>query len=102
LALADDFLLATDWADYLVKKGMPFRDAHEVIGKTVALAVRQSCGITEIALKDLKKLSSLFEEDVLKISTPEASVNAKKSLGSTNPVFVKREINRWKRVLNKR
>ena len=58
--------------------------------------------MTEIPLKELKKLSSLFAEDVLKISTPEASVEAKKSLGSTNPAFVKREINRWKRVLDKR
>ena len=102
LALADDFLLATDWADYLVKKGMPFREAHEVIGKAVATAVKKSCGITEIPLKDLKKLSSLFEEDILKISTPEASVDAKKSSGSTNPVFVKREVKRWKRVIDKR
>ena len=102
LALADDFLLATDWADYLVKKGMPFREAHEVIGKIVAIAVKKNCGMTEVPLKELKKLSSIFEEDVLKISTPEASVNAKQSSGSTNPVFVKREINRWKRVLDKR
>jgi len=102
LALADDFLLATDWADYLVKKGMPFREAHEIIGKIVGLAVRKNCGMTEIPLKELKKLSPLFDEDVLKISTPEASVEAKKSLGSTNPAFVKREINRWKRVLDKR
>ena len=102
LALADDFLLATDWADYLVKKGMPFREAHEVIGKIVAIAVKKNCGMTEVPLKELKKLSSIFEGDVLKISTPEASVDAKQSLGSTNPVFVKREIKRWKNVLDKR
>ncbi len=102
LALADDFLLATDWADFLVKKGMPFREAHEIIGKAVALAVKKNCGITEIPLKELKKLSSLFDKNILNISTPEASVKAKKSPGSTNPTLVKREINRWKRALDKR
>ena len=55
LALADDFLLATDWADYLVNKGMPFREAHEVIGKIVAMAVKKSCGMTEVTLKEMKK-----------------------------------------------
>lgn len=102
MALTDDFLLATDWADYLVKKGLPFRDAHEIIGKAVALAVKNNCGITELSLKNLKKLSPLFDNDIFKISTPMASVEAKSSPGSTNPASVKKEIKRWKRVLNKR
>ncbi len=101
-ALSDDFLLATDWAEHLVRKGVPFRQAHELVGKAVALATRKGCGLSKLPPADLKKVSPALDADILKMRTASASVTAKKSAGSTNPALVKKEIRRWKRILNRR
>ena len=100
-AAGDDFLYATDWTDYLVKKGIPFREAHELVGRAVGCATRKKCGISELSLADLQGISSQFDAAILKINSAEASVRAKSSFGSTNPAKVKQEIRRWKRMLKK-
>jgi argininosuccinate lyase len=100
-AAGDDFLYATDWADYLVRKGIPFREAHELVGRAVGLAAKKKRGISALPIADLKAISSAFDAGILKISSAAASVNAKSSFGSTHPASVKRELRRWKRILNK-
>jgi argininosuccinate lyase len=100
-ASSDDFLYATDWTDYLVQKGVPFRDAHELVGRAVGCASRKNCGISELSLDDLTGISSQFDAGILKIRSAEASVKAKSSFGSTQPAKVKQEIRRWKRMVKK-
>jgi len=97
-AVQDDFLFATDWTDYLVQKGIPFREAHELVGRAVALAVKKGCGICQLPLADLKAISTSFDEEILQRDSAGASVQAKSSSGSTQPAMVSREIRRWKRV----
>ena len=97
--VSDDFLLATDWTDHLVKEGVPFREAHEMVGKAVARASARKCGLTELTAGDLKELSPKFDRGVLAIRTLQKSVEAKCTLGSTNPSMVKAAIQQWKKKL---
>ena len=70
-AVHQDFSNATDLADYLVRKGLPFRQAHEVVGKCVAYAIAQEKFLPEISLSEYKKFSELFEADLLEALKPE-------------------------------
>lgn len=70
-AVSKDFSNATDLADYLVRKGLPFRQAHEVVGKCVAYAIHQGKFLPEISLEEYKTFSALFEEDLLEALQPE-------------------------------
>ncbi len=85
----DGFATATDLADYLVKKGIAFRDAHEVVGKTVALAIEKGCSLDELELLDLQRFSNIIEDDVFEILTVEGSVNSRNHFGATAPKQVK-------------
>lgn len=78
------FLNATDLADYLVKKELPFRDAHEVSGKLVAYAIKENKILESLTLDEMKQVSSLIEADVYKAIDIEACVENKKSYGSTS------------------
>lgn len=78
------FLNATDAADYLVSKGMPFRTAHEVIGKMVLYCDKEKITLTDLTLNQLNEFSDLFEEDIYKRIEIENCVEAKKSYGSTS------------------
>ena len=93
-AALQGFSTATDLADYLVKKGLPFRDAHEV----VALAVRQcedlGCDLADLDLAQLKDFDQRIEEDVFDVLTLEGSVNARSHIGGTAPARVKAEAER--------
>lgn len=84
-ALSKDFSNATDLADYLVRKGLPFRQAHEVVGKCVAYAIHQGKFLPEISLEEYKTFSELFEEDLLEALQPENCVAARISYGG--PAF---------------
>lgn len=89
------FSTATDLADYLVKKGVPFRDSHEIVGKTVALAVEEDKDLSELSLEQLQQFSSLIEADVFdKALTLEASVSARDHIGGTAPKQVEAAIAR--------
>jgi argininosuccinate lyase len=101
-AVDNDGLLATDWAEYLVRAGVPFRDAHALVGQAVALAEKRGCGITALSLATLQRLSPAFDAGILELRTAQASVAAKQSFGSTQPRLVRREIARWRRVLSRR
>jgi argininosuccinate lyase len=79
------FATATDLADYLVRKGLPFRDAHEVVGKAVRLGVESGRDLAEMTLVELQQFSRLIEDDVFAVLTLEGSVAARNVLGGTAP-----------------
>jgi argininosuccinate lyase len=83
---------ATDLADYLVRKGLPFREAHEVVGKTVRHAIAQSKELGELTLAELRQLSPLIEEDVRDAISIEASRRGRAVTGGTAPDAVRRQI----------
>lgn len=88
-AVSKDFSNATDLADYLVRKGLPFRQAHEVVGKCVAYAILNNKFLPEITLEEYKEFSDLFEEDLLVALEPYNCVAARKSYGG--PAFTENE-----------
>ena len=84
-AAEDGFITATDLADYLVRKGMPFRQAHEVVGRAVLRAWSCSAGLADLPLAEYKKLSPLIRDDVYDALSVEASVGRRTSQGGTAP-----------------
>ena len=94
---------ATDLADYLTKKGLPFREAHDVVGSVVKLASNRGCDLAELTLEELKGFSDLIEEDVYeKALKLEASVAARDHVGATAPNQVKKQVARWTEIFEKR
>jgi argininosuccinate lyase len=91
-ALNQDFSNATDIADYLVTKGLPFRDAHEVIGKIVLHAIQHGKYLLDLSLDEYTEFSPLFESDIYVILSPEHVVSARNSYGGTAPAQVKEQI----------
>jgi len=94
------FATATDLADYLVRKGLPFRDAHEVVGLSVAFCVKENCDLADLSLAQLQQFSSLIEDDVFEVLTLEGSVAARNHIGGTAPAQVRLAIGRAKKRLN--
>ena len=88
----DGHICATDLAEYLVMKGIPFRDAHAISGKAVQLAETSDLLLSELSLKDLKKLNALIEKDVFKHLDPLKSITSKSSIGGTAPSQVLKQI----------
>jgi argininosuccinate lyase len=84
-AASKGYATATDLADYLVRKGLPFRDAHEVVGKAVRQAIETRRDLSDVPLSELQSLSPLVEEDVFSVLTLEGSVAARKHYGGTAP-----------------
>ena len=98
-AVMQGFATATDLADYLVKKGMPFRDSHEVVELAVRHADRAGVDLSELPLEDLQSFSDLINEDVYNVLTPEGSLNARNHLGGTAPEQVRRQVARWRGLI---
>ena len=98
-AAGDPNLLATDLAEYLVKKGMPFREAHEAIGKLVARAVAAKRALNDISLLEMQEISPLFGDDVLKVFDVRASLAKRTAIGAPSPENVAAQIARWKSLL---
>ena len=96
----DPNLLATDLAEYLVKKGMPFRQAHQIVGKLVADAINKGTKLNEVKLVQLRKVSLLFDVDVAKVFDVRRSLAARKAIGAPSPVNVKAQIARWRKELH--
>ena len=86
------FATATDLADYLVKKGMPFRDSHEVVGKAVAFGIEQGRDLSEMSLEELQQFNSNIGEDVFAVLTLEGSVASRNHIGGTAPEQVRKAI----------
>ena len=83
-AVAEDFSNATDLADYLVKKGMPFRQAHAVSGKAVHYCIEQGKWLADMSMEEFQKLSDLFAEDIYEAISPENCVKNRNSYGGTS------------------
>ncbi|WP_158772454.1 argininosuccinate lyase [Cobetia sp. L2A1] len=79
------FATATDLADYLVRKGVAFRDAHEIVGKSVAFGIEQGRDLSEMTLEELRKFSDTIDADVFDVLTLEGSVSARNHIGGTAP-----------------
>ena len=98
-AVMQGFATATDLADYLVKKGMPFRDSHEVVAQAVRYADEQGVDLSELPLAVLQGFSDLVADDVYQVLTPEGSLNARNHLGGTAPEQVRYQVACWKQLL---
>lgn len=90
---------ATDLAEYLVKKGVPFRQAHELTGRIVLSAIRQHKRLEEISLEEFRKYSPVIQDDIYRRLSVADSVGNKKSLGGTSPSEVKKQIKRLKKLI---
>ena len=98
-AVLQGYATATDLADYLVKKGVPFRDSHEIVAQVVRHADTQKCDLADLPLAVLQGFSPLIENDVYSILTPEGSLNARNHIGGTAPEQVKAQVARWRALL---
>jgi argininosuccinate lyase len=90
---------ATDLADYLVRKGTPFRDAHEVVGRVVRLCIDSNRDLTELSLDELKNFSAVVEADVFDVLSVEGSVAARDHIGGTAPAQVRKAVQRARKQL---
>jgi argininosuccinate lyase len=98
-AANDPELLATDLAEYLVKKGMPFREAHEAIGKLVARASEMNLAINRVSPLQMQEISPLLAEDVTAIFNARRSLAKRSAIGAPSPENVKMQIERWRKQL---
>jgi argininosuccinate lyase len=98
----EGYSTATDIAEYLTRKGLPFRKAHGVTGRIVLYCSEKKKRLEELTLTELRKFSALISEDIYTVLSPEASVRGKKSLGSTSPEEVRRQIKRFEKILNEK
>jgi len=99
-ASGDPFLLATDLADWLVLKGVPFRQAHEIIGKLTAHSLATGTAFPDIPLADFRQFSEVFDATVFKVLTLEHAVAARKATGAPSPANVARELADWQKRLS--
>jgi argininosuccinate lyase len=91
----DESFFTVDVMDYLVKKGVSYRDAHDILGRMVCDCLDQGKLISSLSLGELKKYSPALNADVKKLFNPQMSVKIKSSLGSTNPVLVEKQLKKW-------
>lgn len=94
------YLAATDVADYLAKKGMPFRKAHEVVGHLVLLCDKRGCDLSDLSLEDFQAESKLFEQDITQALDLESIVAARTTFGGTGHAAVKGQMEQAKTLLN--
>jgi len=99
-AVEGDMCCATDLADYLVRKGLPFRDAHEVVGKLVAKCLHENKALTDLSLRELVEASSFFEIDAQKVLSPEACIKARSARGGTAKSSVEEQLRKAKLLMN--
>ena len=97
-AVRHSYLLATDLADYLVKKGEPFRSAHDIVARLVSYAARQEKALDELKLSEYREFSPRFDEDVLAI-TVESSLAARDNIGGTAPKRVEQALAEARKIL---
>ncbi len=94
------YATATDLADYLTKKGIPFRDAHEIVAKAVQYAEQKDCDLADLDLDTLQKFSPQIESDIFAVLTLEGSMQSRKHTGGTAPEQVQRAINQARQWLS--
>ncbi len=86
------YTTATDLADYLVNKGLAFRDAHEIVGQSVSYGIKHQKDLSELSLEELQRFDAHIEKDVFEVLSLEGSLAARNHLGATSPNQVKRAI----------
>lgn len=101
-AARQGYATATDLADYLVNKGLPFRDAHDVVGKSVAYALARKQDLAELPLQELQNFSALIADDIFDVLTLEGSVNSRNHTGGTAPEQVLAAVANARAMLAKR
>ncbi|OHE82834.1 MAG: argininosuccinate lyase [Verrucomicrobia bacterium GWF2_62_7] len=100
-AAADPALLATDLADYLVKKGVPFRQAHHIVGALVAEAEKQGKSLNALPLESFRELSTKFGSDVQQVFDVRKALAARALTGAPSPANVQRQLKRWEKILSR-
>jgi argininosuccinate lyase len=93
---------ATELADYLARKGVPFREAHQIVGEIVLDCVKDGRALQELSLKELREYSEKFEEDAPACLSIEFAVNNKDSYGGTSPARVREAIKKAKKSLSRK
>jgi argininosuccinate lyase len=99
-AAADPALLATDLADYLVKKGMPFRQAHHVVGAVVALAEKTGKPLDELTLKELRSVDKAFDDEALDVFDLKTAMSKRNLTGAPGTREVSKQLARWRKRLS--
>jgi argininosuccinate lyase len=97
LAAIDPSMMATDLADYLVQKGMPFREAHAAAGRAVRMAAEKNVSLDQLTLNDLQTLGA-FDADVVHVFDPMRSVEKRNTTGGTAPEAVKKQLVKAKEI----
>jgi len=98
-AVSEGFMTATDLADYLVKKGVPFREAHHITGRIVSYCIKTKKSLHDLAPDEFRKFSTHIEEDVYEYLLPEKSIDSRRSYGGTSSDSVMEQIKRMKKIL---
>ncbi len=93
------FATATDLADYLTKKGVPFRDAHEIVAKAVQFAEQKDCDLSDLTLTELQKFSPIIEDDIFAVLTLDGAIKSRNHIGGTAPEQVKTAIEKARKWL---
>ena len=96
----EGYSTATDIAEYLVRKGVPFREAHEITGRVVLHCLKKNIGLHELGLKELKSFSKVISKDIFPCLKPAASVRGRSSYGGTSPSQIIKQIRRYKKLLS--
>jgi argininosuccinate lyase len=96
----EGYSTATDIAEYLVRKSVPFREAHEITGRIVLHCIKNNIGLHELDLKELKSFSQVISKDIFPSLEPAASVRGRSSYGGTSPSQVIKQIRRYKKILS--
>ncbi len=99
VAALEGYATATDLADYLVKRGLPFREAHEAVAQAVRFAETRGCDLSKLSLDDLRRFSPLIDADVFDALTLEGSMSARSHIGGTAPARVKAAIAKARKAL---
>jgi argininosuccinate lyase len=100
-AASEGYSTATDLADYLVRKGMPFRDAHEAVARAVRIAVERGCALDALPLAELRQLAPQVADDVRAALTTAGSIAARDHVGGTAPAQVQAQVAQWRARLAK-
>lgn len=99
--IQDEVFYCVDIMEYLIRKGVSYREAHDTVGLMVKNCLDQGHKLSALPINQWKKYHKKFNEDVKKLLNPETSVRMKQSFGSTNPTLVKKQIDQWKKALKK-
>jgi len=98
-AAIDPAMLATDLAEYLVRKGVPFREAHELTGQAVRRAIQQGIDFNQLSIGDFQAISAVFESDVNQVFDIRASIARKNAIGGTAPEAVRQQLTKAREIL---